>query len=103
MRSTFASNVNLIDWRRLQGANGTEGKIELPRDACLILVSVKRGSVDLWFGNFLGSREIVPHLHFGQTNSPEWIAIPRGTYAITFRLEDLTSSNSIIASLMIGG
>lgn len=103
MRSTLASNVNLIDWRRLLGANGTEGKFELPRDAGLILVSVKRGSVDLWFGNFLGSGELVPHLHFGQGNEPVWVPIPRGTYAITFRLEDLTSSNSIIASVMIGG
>lgn len=103
MRSTFASNVNFIDWRRLFGDNGTEGVFEVPRDASMICVSVKRGSIDLWFGNFLGSREFVPHLHFGQSNEPHWIPIPIGTYAITYRLEDLTSSNDIIASIMIGG
>lgn len=103
MRSTFAANVNLLDWRRLSGANATEGKFEVPREASMLLVSVKRGSVDIWFGDFLNSRELVPHLHYGQTNAPVWVPIPVGTYVITYRLEDLTSPNQIIASVLLGG
>lgn len=103
MRSTFAANINLVDWRRLFDASGVEGKFEVPRDASMLLVSVKRGSVDIWFGDFLGSRELVPHLHYGQTNAPVWVPIPVGTYILTYRLEDLTSSNRIIASVLFGG
>lgn len=96
-------NRRRCDVHALQGPNQTVGRIPTPRDLNEILVSVKRGSVDIWFGEFTGDRPEVPHLHFGQTNSPVWVPIPEGCYTITYRLEDLTSSNSILACVILGG
>lgn len=68
-----------------------------------VIVSVKCGNVDLWFGEFSGDRPLVPHLHFGQVNHPVWIPVPEGVMTITVRLEDRFSEDDILACLILTG
>lgn len=96
-------NRNRCDIQALQGPDGTTGRVSVPRDCSMVLVSVKSGNVDLWFGEFTGDTPLCPHLHYGQTNEPVWVPIPDGVYTVVYRLEDTISSDPILASLWIVG
>ena len=83
------------------GAAGTNGKVNCPRNCNTVIVSVKAGAMDLFFGEFTGDVPLAPHLHFGQANWPQEIPIPEGVTTITWRLVG-DQVNPNIACLMIG-
>lgn len=97
-------NRHNCDIRPLQGPDQTVIRIDVPRDMDGVIVSVKCGNLDLWFGEFTGDRPLVPHLHFGQINHPVWIPIPSGCYTITARLEQkFNDDDEILACLILTG
>lgn len=86
----------------IAGVSGTFGKVECPRNSDTIIVSVKAGALDLWFGEFTGSSApLCPHLHFGQANWPQEIPIPEGVTTVSYRTAG-DQVNPNIACLMIG-
>lgn len=96
-------NRHRFDIHPLQGVNQSVHRIDVPRDMDGVIVSVKCGNVDLWFGEFSGDRPLVPHMHFGQTNHPDWLPIPAGVYTVTVRLEDRFSDDDILACVILTG
>lgn len=96
-------NRHRFDINPLQGPNQTVKRIEVPRDMDGVIVSVKCGNVDLWFGEFSGDRPLVPHLHFGKINHPDWLPIPAGVYTITVRLENEFDDDDILACVILTG
>ena len=81
--------------------SGRDGKIECPRDCNVIIVSVKSGALDVWFGEFTGIAPLAPHLHFGQANWPQEIPVPEGVTTVTWRTAG-DQVNPNIACIMIG-
>jgi len=99
MRSTDTSNVRLVERVIVYGANGTAVRCQPGRLVSMVLCSVKRGAVDV----FLGSNNVglVPDLHFGQTNRPEWVPIPTGEYEFCLVASDPNQTTQ--ASVIFGG
>ena len=83
--------------------NGTTGRIEVPRDATVLVVSVKKGSLDIWLGEAGGSPPVVPEFHFGQTNRPEWVPLPNLVTVITWRAENVNVDEPVVAHLILEG
>lgn len=96
-------NRHRFDIHQLQGPNQTVRRIVVARDLDGVIVSVKCGNVDLWFGEFSGDRPKVPHLHFGKVNHPVWIPLPSGCETVTVRLENLFDDDDILACLILTG
>lgn len=96
-----AQNWRLLDVRKLNDPDGTEGVIKVPRETSLIIVSVKQGSVNLWFGDNTGRTADPPDLFFGQTNRPVPVPIPGGASHFTYKLESV--EGNALATILIGG
>ena len=99
MNHTNTSNVNLVDTVKVSGAIGKSYQVRPNRPVCLIVCSVKQGSVDIFFGT--SAEGAVPELHFGQTNKPEPIPIPlmQGEFTVVCS----SASVNTLACVIFGG
>jgi hypothetical protein len=94
-------NTRLLHTEPINQASGFQGIIQLQRNANLILVSVKQGGLDVWFGDCRGNLPSVPHLHYGQTNAPVWVPIPEGCFHLTYLT--IGPPSPVLACILVGG
>ena len=101
-QSTDSSNVHLIDGIRFQDPPGTQKRLTPNRLASFLLVSVKQGGVDVFFGGGDPGGRLCPDLHFGQTNAPVWVPLPLGQFELTCVAVGATGL-TVLASVWLGG
>jgi len=76
-RVTDTSNARLAEKRQVYGPLGTREVWQPTLQVSALLVSVKSGAVDIFYGGG-GDGRLVPDLHFGQTNRPVWVPYTGG-------------------------
>ena len=103
-QSTDTSNTRLLERVMIDGKAGDEPTPVAPnRPVSVLLVSVKQGAIDIHLGSG-GAAGLgrVPHLHFGQTNRPEWVPIFCGQYE--FLIAPVGNAGQAVqASIFFGG
>ena len=101
-----ATNCKLLDTVIFQDIVGSQGAIRLiqhQRPINLLIVSVLQGGVNIYFGDYTSLQlPLTPHLHFGQTNTPEWLPIPEGWHTLT-AVAVGNSGQQVLASIICGG
>lgn len=78
-------NRSLLADIKFDGPAGEMHPFQSTRKMVGLLVSVKLGALDIYAGTGFQANTLprVPHLHFGQTNKPEWVPLPVGIHNFT--------------------